>query len=168
MAMDHDYRQATALVVQADQLVNQATSAQDLHLGGQKVKLAQRHLDRLPSSFLGDYPDDYCRWANCRWRFSSDEFEEARKQVGRMEAKVFQENNAQAQLTQIDTRLNQLQQQLINEPASVQRSQTLGQFRQQLDALRQVPSGTLAGRMAEIKIKGYERDWQTWSQAPSR
>lgn len=168
MAMDHDYRRATTLVEQADQLVNQATSPQDLQLGGKLVKAAQRHLDRLPSWALGYYPYGYCSWAGCGWRFSFDEFETARKRVGRMEATLFQENNAQAQLAEIETGLNQLRQVLLGDVDPTQRVQALGQFRQQLDALQQVPSGTLAGRMARIKREGYERDWQTWSQQTSR
>ncbi|MEO1094825.1 MAG: hypothetical protein AAFX01_07995 [Cyanobacteria bacterium J06638_28] len=40
MAMNHNYRQTTSLVEQADQLVNQATSEQDITLGTAKVDQA--------------------------------------------------------------------------------------------------------------------------------
>ncbi|HEY9890176.1 MAG TPA: hypothetical protein V6D02_17345, partial [Candidatus Obscuribacterales bacterium] len=94
MSMDHHYRQSIALVEQADQLVNQATSAQDIDLGADKAQQAQHHLDQLPVWFLGYYPQRYCSLFSCGWRFTYDEFEEARKAIGRMEAKVFQEENA--------------------------------------------------------------------------
>ena len=54
--MDRDYRQAIALVEQADQLVNQATSLADINLGQEKVNQAQKHLDALPVWFLGYEP----------------------------------------------------------------------------------------------------------------
>ena len=56
ISMDHNYRQAISLVEQADQLVNQATSAQDIELGSTKAAQAQQHLDKLPVWFLGYYP----------------------------------------------------------------------------------------------------------------
>jgi hypothetical protein len=94
ISMDHNYRQAISLVEQADQLVNQATSAQDIELGGTTAAQAQQHLDQLPVWFLGYYPRAYCTLFSCTWQFTYDEFETARKDIGRMEAKVFQEQNA--------------------------------------------------------------------------
>ena len=94
ISMDHSYRQAISLVEQADQLVNQATSVQDIELGTEKVDQAQTHLDRLPVWFLGYFPQTYCTLFSCSWRFTLDEFQGARQAVGRMEAKIFQEQNA--------------------------------------------------------------------------
>jgi hypothetical protein len=56
ISMDRNYRQAIALVEQADQLVNQATSLADLELGAKKVQEAQKSLDALPVWFLGYEP----------------------------------------------------------------------------------------------------------------
>ena len=53
ISMDHNYRQAIALVEQSDQLINKATSAADFDLGEVKSKQAQKHLDALPVWFLG-------------------------------------------------------------------------------------------------------------------
>lgn len=91
ISMDYHYRHAIARVEQADQLINSATSAADFVLGEVKVKEAQQHLDALPVWFLGYWPQ-YTYWFG--WQFTLDEFKTARANVGRMEAKLFQEKNA--------------------------------------------------------------------------
>jgi hypothetical protein len=87
--MDHHYRGAVAQVEQVDQLINHATSPADVELGEVKVKQAQQHLDALPVWFLGYWPQ-YTFWFG--WQFTLDEFQSARANVARMEAKVFQRN----------------------------------------------------------------------------
>jgi hypothetical protein len=108
ISMDSNYRQAIANTEQADQLVNQATSTADLELGELKLKEAQKNLDALPVWFLGYYPNFYMGWFQWGWRFTLDEFEQARKNVGRMEARVFQEKNAQKLLDQSDQAISEL------------------------------------------------------------
>ncbi len=159
MSMDHNYRQAITLVEQSDQLVNQATSAADLELGMTKVKAAQKSLDALPVWFLGYYPDAYCNWMQCTWRFTLDEFQQARKDIGRMEARLFQEKNAQAKLEAADLTLGNIKQQYQEAPNEGERSQAIAQWQQAIDTLHQIPPATLAGRAAETKLKAYERDF---------
>ncbi|MGP1373132.1 MAG: hypothetical protein ACTS3T_09910, partial [Almyronema sp.] len=160
MQMDHSYRQAISLVEQADQLVNQATSPQDLELGAEKVTAAQENLDRLPVWFLGYYPQRYCTLFSCAWQFTFDEFETARKQIGRMEARIFQANNAQ-------TRLEEAVQAVEEAKASYQTATTpqeetaaLNAWQLGMDLLREIPSETLAGQSARTKLAAYERDYQ--------
>ncbi|MEO0352755.1 MAG: hypothetical protein AAF282_22170, partial [Cyanobacteria bacterium P01_A01_bin.15] len=52
MRMDQNYRQVIIYTEQADQLINNATSAADFDLGEEKSVQAQKHLDRLPVWFL--------------------------------------------------------------------------------------------------------------------
>lgn len=85
MSMDYHYRRAIARVEQADQLINQATSAADLTLGEVKVKEAQQHLDALPVWFLGYWPQ-YTFWFG--WQFTLDEFKTA-KHLDRNKPKTF-------------------------------------------------------------------------------
>lgn len=106
--MDYHYRKAITRVEQGDQLINKATSLADLTLGEVRVKEAQKHLDNLPVWFLGYWPQ-YTFWFG--WQFTLDEFKTARASVGRMEAKVFQEKNAQTQLLQGEQTLNAAKQQ---------------------------------------------------------
>jgi len=160
MQMDHNYRRAIALVEQSDQLVNQATSPADLELGTGKVKAAQKHLDALPVWFLGYYPRFYCSWFQCGWAFTLDEFQQARKQIARMDARLFQENNAQTQLNQADQVIRQARQQLQTGTSPTNRATAIAQWQEGMDLLRQVPATTLAGRMVQPKLMAYERDWQ--------
>lgn len=88
LKMDRNYREAIAKVEQADQLVNQATSMEDLKLGQEKVDQAQKNLDALPVWFLGYEPQRY-GFFGFGWKFTFDEFEAARAKVGRMDAKIF-------------------------------------------------------------------------------
>ena len=89
LSMDRNYRSAIAKVEQADQLVNRATSLEDLQLGQEKVNQAQKHLDALPVWFLGYEPQMYRTFFSFGWKFTLDEFEAARAKIGRMDATIF-------------------------------------------------------------------------------
>ncbi len=158
--MDHNYRQAIAHTEQADQLVNQATSTADLELGKTKMQAAQKNLDALPVWFLGFYPQQYCTLFTCGWRFTFDEFQEARKDVARMEAKLFQETNAQTQLEQADQMVSEAKQKYQEAPDESERKTAITQWQQGIDQLQQIPSETLAGKQAQTKLQAYERDFE--------
>jgi hypothetical protein len=158
--MDHDYRQAISLVEQADQLVNQATSAQDIELGQEKVTQAQHHLDGLPVWFLGYYPTGYCNFFGCTWRFTVDEFQGARAEVGRMDAVIFQERNAQQLLQSGTVTVNTAQQAFQTAQGSTDRATALANWQQGMDQLNEIPGQTLAGRQASTKLQAYQRDYQ--------
>ncbi|XHX77925.1 MAG: hypothetical protein RBJ76_26405 [Stenomitos frigidus ULC029] len=160
ISMDKNYRQAIATTEQADQLVNRATSAADLELGTTKVQTAQKSLDALPVWFLGYYPQTYCGLFQCSWRFTLDEFQGARKEVARMDAKLFQENNAQTQLNQADQALGTAKQQYQEAPNAAEQQAAIAQWQQAIDQLHQIPDQTLAARMARPKLMAYERDFQ--------
>lgn len=160
MAMDYDYRNAIALVEQSDQLVNNSTAFEDLELGTQKVKAAQKHLDQLPAWFLGYYPGDYCRWAACSWHFTVDEFRAARQEVARMDAKLFQEKNAQTRFEQTEQRLAEALEIIDKGASGNDRARALAEWRSAIDALDQLPKTTLAGRLAQNKMGALERDFR--------
>ena len=158
--MDRDYRQAVSLVEQADQLVNQATSAQDIELGEEKVTQAQEHLDGLPVWFLGYYPQGYCGFVGCSWRFTLDEFETARAEIGRMEAVVFQERNAQTLLAEGTKTVDGAQQAFQTAASSTDRATAFTIWQQGMDRLNEIPPETLAGRQSATKLNAYQRDYQ--------
>lgn len=159
LQMDRDYRQTVSLVEQADQLVNQATSAQDIDLGAEKVTQAQKHLDGLPVWFLGYYPQSYCTLFSCTWRFTYDEFASARAAVGRMEARVFQEKNAQTLLTSATQAVDTAKQTYQTASATPDRATALAHWQSGMDQLNEIPGETLAGRMAQTKLAAYHRDY---------
>ncbi|EKQ68111.1 hypothetical protein OsccyDRAFT_2626 [Leptolyngbyaceae cyanobacterium JSC-12] len=160
ISMDHNYRQAIAATEQADQLVNQATSLADFELGATKVEQAQKHLDALPVWFLGYYPSLYCSWFQCSWQFTLDEFQQARKNVARMQATLYQEKNAQTKLTEAEQAIATAKQQYQQGVTIAQKQIALAQWQQGMDDLRALPSATLAAKTAQTKLAAYERDFQ--------
>jgi len=160
ISMDHNYRQAIANTEQADQLVNNATSPSDLDVGKAKVQAAQKNLDALPVWFLGYYPQRYCSLFRCRWQFTFDEFQQARKEVARMDARLFQEMNAQQQFNQADQTVATAKQAYQEAANDAEREPAIAQWQAGIDLLRQLPNQTLAYKMAQPKLSAYERDFQ--------
>ena len=160
ISMDHNYRQAIVNVEQADQLINQATAPADFELGKTKAKAAQKNLDALPVWFMGYYPSQYCGLFHCGWNFTIDEFRAARAEVARMEAKLFQEDNARTQIEQADQAIAEAQQSYRQASDPPAKNKAIEQWQTAIDTMQEIPSATLAGRMAQGKLKAYERDFQ--------
>jgi hypothetical protein len=160
ISMDYNYRQAIALVEQSDQLVNKATAVADFDLGETKVKQAQKHLDALPVWFLGYYPQRYCSLFGCTWRFTLDEFQAARKNIGRMDAQIFQQKNAFKELEEAEQSLNKAKQEYQQAKTATDRQKASGNWQSAIDRLNQIPPETLAGETAKKKRQAAERDFQ--------
>jgi hypothetical protein len=160
ISMDHHYRGAIAAVEQADQYVNEATSAADLEQGAAQVTIAQDHLDHLPVWFLGYYPRAYCTLFGCTWRFTLDEFEGARKSVARMEAQIFQEKNAQTALTEALGAIEAARARYDQTPTGSEALGAIRDWRSGLDRLREIPTQTLAGEQAQLKLEASARDFE--------
>jgi hypothetical protein len=159
ISMDHNYRGAINSLEQADQLVNTATSSADIERGGEKAKEAQKNLDNLPVWFLGYYPQAYCSLWGCAWRFTLDEFQDARRRVARIDAKVFQEKNALTLLTQGEQALNTAKQQYEQTKNTPDNHKAIASMQAAIDSLEQIPKETLAGKMATTKLTAYKRDF---------
>ncbi len=160
ISMDHNYRQAIALVEQSDQLINKATAVADFDLGEIKAKQAQKHLDALPVWFLGYYPKTYCSFAGCTWRFTVDEFQAARKNIGRMDAQIFQQKNAFTQLTQVEQTLTDAKQEYQQAKNAADKGKASINWQSAIDKLNQIPAETLAGETARKKLQAAERDFK--------
>jgi hypothetical protein len=158
ISMDRNYRTAIANVEQADQLVNQATSAADLDRGAVHVADAQAALDRLPVWFLGYQPRAYCIFFGCTWKFTLDEFEQARKQIARMDARIFQENNALVDYTAAQADLEAAREADAIAASNVEKNQALVAQQRAIDQLMAVPAETLAGRLARQQADNADRD----------
>jgi hypothetical protein len=161
MEMDHNYRQVISLVEQSDQLVNQATSAADIKLGAQKVDAAQKSLDKLPVWFLGYYPQMYCQWMTCSWQFTKDEFLRARQNIGRMEAKLFQEDQAMTTFQSAEDWLTTAKASYLK----LKQPTAIGDWQKAIDQLEQLPQSTLAYRLANTKLEAYQRDFKSATSA---
>ena len=160
ISMDRNYREAIAHVEQADQLVNHVTSRADLELGEEKVKAAQKNLETLPVWFLGYEPQAYCRFWGCTWRFTLDEFQEARANLGRMEAKIFQEKNAIAELETLEANLEEAKQQYYRAKTSSEQQQAMMTWQTSMAQLAKLPTSTLAGKNAQITLNAVQQDFQ--------
>ncbi|MDJ0729975.1 MAG: hypothetical protein QNJ33_08280 [Crocosphaera sp.] len=159
--MDHHYREAIAHVEQADQLINHVSSFDDIKLGEEKVKLAQENLDKLPVWFIGYEPKRYCEMFSCSWQFTIDEFETARKQIGRMEAIIFQQKNAFNTYQQAENNLQQAKQKYQQATQPEQKQVIITSWQKSLDELQQLPPQTFAATLVSSKLDGYQRDFQS-------
>ncbi len=159
ISMDRHYREAISNVEEADRLVNSATSAADLELGAKKVAAAQKNLDFLPVWFLGYEPKFYCSLFSCSWRFTFDEFETARRQVGRMKAVVFQEKNALEELKKSEKQIEIAKKEYENASTDRDEQKAIDSWQIGIDKIEQLPPSTLAGKQGEIKLKAYKRDF---------
>ncbi|BAY25077.1 hypothetical protein NIES2100_48770 [Calothrix sp. NIES-2100] len=157
--MDHHYREAIKNLEQADQLINQATSPADIEQGSQKAKEAQKNLDNLPVWFLGYYPQAYCNFFGCTWKFTVDEFETARQRVARIEAVAFQDKNALTPLVKGEQLLNVARQQYEQAISIKDKELAIASWQAAIDQLEQIPDSTFAGETAQAKLKAYQRDF---------
>lgn len=158
MSMDTNYRQAIASVEQAEQLIEKATSPADLDLGEQKVKQAQKNLDALPIGFLNEYPEYRYWWYDSR--FSIYGFNTVRTKIGQLDAKVFQEKNAQTLLTDSERALNTSKQQYQAASTSSDKQIAIAAWQSAIDQLEQVPITTLAGKTAKSQLNTSQREFK--------
>ncbi|MBW4686890.1 MAG: hypothetical protein KME40_17725 [Komarekiella atlantica HA4396-MV6] len=158
MNMDNHYRQALASVEQAEQLIEQATSAADLALGEQKLQETQEHLDELPTWLVNDRSEYKYWWYD--QRFSIYGFNTARSKVGFLAAKVFQEKNAQTLLTDDTQTLLSAKQQYKQASTVTDKQSAIAAWRAALNQLEQIPDQTLAGKTARQQLDLYEREFQ--------
>lgn len=161
LSMDRNYRDAIANVEQSNQLIIKATSVNDIELGEEKVNAAKQNLEALPVWFLGYEPKRYCSlMGGCSWKFTFDEFEAARKQIGRMEAIVFQEKNALIQLNNSQNVLEEAENNYKNATNLDERQTALEQWRKVLQELSEIPPQTWAGKSVQSKLKFSKQEFE--------
>lgn len=159
ISLDHHFRQATASLESAKQLVDHATAPSDLELGEQKLKQAQTSLDQLPTWVWSELPNTGPSYWWYHSRFSRLGLDHARAELGRLQGKVFQEKNAQIAFTQTEQKLTTAIQQYRQAKTPVEQQVALSAWQTGIDQLRQVPPQTLAGKMARLKIESATRDF---------
>jgi hypothetical protein len=160
VSMDRNYREAIANLEQAEQLVDRAASEDDLQLGEEKVRQAQKNLDALPAGFLDYERQQSCGWFNCSWQVTLDEFRATRASVERIKAIIFQEKNAIARLETSETTLQQAKQTYHQSFSLAEKRAAIETWQTALDELFKLPPATLAGRRANAKLDTYQRDFQ--------
>lgn len=158
ISMDNHYRQALVSVEQAEQLIEKATSPADLALGEQKLQETQKHLDQLPTSFVNDWSEYRYWWYDSR--FSIYDFNAFRSKVGQLEAKVFQEKNAQSLLTDNMQTLLNAKQQYEQAATATDKQAATAAWQTALNQLEQIPGQTLAGKSVQNQLDTYKHEFQ--------
>ncbi|MEH2122133.1 hypothetical protein [Nostoc sp.] len=158
ISMDNHYRQALVSVEQAEQLIEKATSPADLALGEQKLQETQKHLDQLPTSFVNDWSEYRYWWYDSR--FSIYGFNAFRSKVGQLEAKVFQEKNAQSLLTDNMQTLLNAKQQYERAATPTDKQTATAAWQTALNQLEQIPGQTLAGKTVQNQLDTYKHEFQ--------
>jgi hypothetical protein len=159
ISMDNSYRGAIRDLEQAEQLLRNTTSTKDIQLGGDKVKSAQRHLDNLPVWFLGYQPQFYCSFFQCQWKFTFDEFEDARRRVARLEAIAFQGKNALEPLAEAEKNLVTAKQKYKQAKTIPEKEEAIAAWQTAIFFFDEIPAQTLAGSNAQIKVKAYKHEF---------
>jgi bacterioferritin (cytochrome b1) len=149
IGFEQDYRGAIASVAQAEQLISRATGPDDFRLGKEQLKKAQTHLDALPLDFLQEYPD--C--VGYRWQFNALEFDRHRAKIAQLEAVVFQEENADTLLSNLQNTLATAKQEYQQANTPEAKTAALDTWRSSLTQLGQIPRQTLAGKNAYQQLQ---------------
>ncbi len=158
MNMEQHYRQALVSIEQAEYLIEKPTSAADLALGEQQLQQTKTHLDNLPSGLVNDWPEYKYWWYD--WRFSVYGLNTARRKVGELSAKIFQEKNAQTLLTENSQALLNAKQQYQQAKTITDKKSTIAAWRKALDQLEEIPNQTLAGKTAQNQLDAYKGDFK--------
>lgn len=154
---DGAYKSLIDNLNQAEQLIDRPTSATDLDVGGQKLTMARESVNKLPSGFI---EDDFTRslyWYN--WHYSRSGFATARSQLGTLESKLFQEQNAQTLLRTTEESVNQAKLQYQQATTSTDKQLAATSWQAGLGKMAQVPTVTLAGKEAQQKLVSYRQEF---------
>lgn len=165
LSTDENYRQALALIEQADRLINQATGPADLVLGEEKLNQAKKHLAELPVYYYTSQPY-ISRKGDVRYRSQKvyeDRFASLRSELEQMQAKLFQEKQAQAQMEQAEQAINASKQQYQQAQTITDRSAVIASWKTNVERLQQISQETLAGKTASSKLSTYQRDFIQFS-----
>ncbi len=158
MAIEANFKQAQANVEEARQLIELPTSPADLDRGELKLRDAKSALDAIPVWYIADWADYSRGYWGYGWEFSPAGLQGARLKVGQLEAKVFQEKNAQIILTDAEKDLTIAKTQLQQNSSPIEKKAAVQNWQAVIDRLSQIPPQTMAGRKAQQLIVTSTRD----------
>jgi len=160
VSMDQNFREAIALVEQSKQLIDSATSFADIELGGQILTEAQAKLDALPLDLMDYWHGGVYGMSYGRWRYSPIAFQQYRQEVGGLQAKVFQEQNANAALVSAEQALSTAKQNFQAAPDELSKRTAMTEWRTALNQLNLIPPSTLAGEIAAQNLATAEAEFR--------
>ncbi|WP_055074634.1 hypothetical protein [Pseudanabaena sp. 'Roaring Creek'] len=160
MAMDANFKQGQASIEEARQLIESPTSPADLDRGSLKVKEGKAALDAIPVWYVAewaDYSRGYYGWGY-DWRFTPTGLQASRIKAGQLEAKVFQEQNAQIELTNAETEMINAKTLFQQAATPIDQKAAIQNWQLAIDRLGKIPSQTMAGRRAQQLVITATRD----------
>ncbi|NUN63456.1 hypothetical protein HCU40_01555 [Pseudanabaena biceps] len=160
MAIDANFKKGQATIEEARQLIETPTSSADLDRGEIKLKEGKTALDEIPAWYIADWAD-YSRGYNgwgYDWRFTPTSLQSARIKAGQLEAKVFQEKNAQITLTDAEQSINMAKTVFQQAAKPLDKKMAIQNWQVAIDRLAQIPPQTMAGRRAQQLIVTSTRD----------
>lgn len=160
MAIDTNFKQGQSSIEQARQLIEVPTSPADLDRGEIKLKEGKTALDAIPLWYIADWADysrGYYGWGY-DWRFTPAGLQAARIKAGQLEAKVFQEKNAQIALTGAEQEITMAKTVFQQAAKPIDKKVAIQNWQAAIDRLAQIPPQTMAGRRAQQLIGTSTRD----------
>ena len=160
MAIDANFKQAQSSIEEAKQLIESPTSPSDLDRGDLKLKEGKTALDAIPAWYIADWADysrGYYGWGY-DWRFTPAGLQSSRMKAGQLEAKVFQEKNAQITLTDAEQEITMAKTVFQQATKPTDKKVAIQNWQGAIDRLAQIPPQTLAGRRAKQMISTSTRD----------
>jgi hypothetical protein len=146
---EYHFKKSINLVEQAEQLIDNPTSINDFPLGEIKLQEAKQSINAIPVSYGSDlFGESY----GYSWRFSALGFQEMRGRVGKLEAKVFQEKNAQTLLKQGELAFNEAKTKYEVAKNVNDKEQAITEWRSAINNLEEIPVTTFAGEKAQQKL----------------
>ena len=94
------------------------------------------------------------------WKFTFDEFKQARAEVGRMDAKIFQEIDAYTKLEQAQQDIRQAKQSYQYAENTTAKQQAISNWQAGIDLLNHLPTRTVAKEQARNSYDAYIRDFR--------
>jgi hypothetical protein len=157
MSMDANFKKGQATVEESRQLIESPTSQEDLDRGESKLKEGKSALDSIPAWYVADW-GDYSRGYWGGWEFSPAGLQMARIKAGQLEAKVFQEKNAQIALTNVENDLAIAKATFPKATSPIEKKLAVQNWQAAIDRLNQIPLQTMAGRKAQQLVGTSTRD----------
>jgi hypothetical protein len=158
MAIEANFKKAQATVEEARQLIEAPTSPADLDRGELKLRDGKGALDSIPVWYIADWADYSRGYWGYGWEFSPAGLQAARIKAGQLEARVFQEKNAQIALSDAEKDTNMAKAQFQQAASQIDKKMAVQNWQGAIDRLNQIPSQTMAGRKAQQLIITSTRD----------
>jgi hypothetical protein len=157
--IDNNYKQSVRFVRQGIQLVDSATSLDDILLGEESLKKAQKYLDGIPFMPLEDL--NLRGGMGFYGSFSHFDMQRLRGEVGELEAKVFQEKKAHELVEEALVAIDKAKTEYQEATSEIDKQAAIKQWRMGLNQLTEVPASTWARKNIEVKYQNILDEFKT-------